>query len=26
VQAVERALPEAAERAFALEPDRQGIG
>ncbi|GFH38994.1 DUF2254 domain-containing protein [Streptomyces pacificus] len=26
VQAVERALPEAAERAFALRPDRQGIG
>ncbi|MFD4722859.1 DUF2254 domain-containing protein [Streptomyces sp. NPDC058423] len=26
VQAVERTLPEAAERAFALRPDRQGIG
>lgn len=26
VQAVERTVPEAAERAFALEPDRQGIG
>ncbi|MER6119839.1 DUF2254 domain-containing protein [Streptomyces sp. NPDC001743] len=26
VQAVERAVPEAAERAFALLPDRQGIG
>lgn len=26
VQAVERAVPEAADRAFALEPDRQGIG
>ncbi|MFF8841423.1 DUF2254 domain-containing protein [Streptomyces sp. NPDC015127] len=26
VQAVERQVPEAAERAFALEPDRQGIG
>ncbi|MFJ1968422.1 DUF2254 domain-containing protein [Streptomyces sp. NPDC087903] len=26
VQAVERAVPEAADRAFALHPDRQGIG
>ncbi|MET9379241.1 DUF2254 domain-containing protein [Streptomyces sp. NPDC002992] len=26
VQRVERAVPEAADRAFALEPDRQGIG
>ena len=26
IQAVERTVPEAADRAFALHPDRQGIG